>query len=145
MGLARLNDNLRERGEMALCTAAIVLLRDEDDEASVVCAGHPLPYLIRDGRPEPVGRTGPLLGAFDHGHWLPAQVRMQPGDTLVLFTDGVTDARGADERFGDERLAETLEGVSGVDEAVERIRAALAEFAGGEQNDDTAVLALQRV
>src|SRR5204863_1531496 len=46
MALVRLNENLRERGDMALCTAAIVLLR-EDAEASVVCAGHPLPVRIR--------------------------------------------------------------------------------------------------
>jgi PAS domain S-box-containing protein len=145
MGLARLNENLRARGEMALCTAAVVLLRQGGGEASLVCAGHPLPYLIRRGEPRQVGRIGPLLGAFDHGHWLSAALEIEPGDVLVLYTDGVLDARGPDSRFGEERLEATLTGVAGADEAVERIQQALFEFAGAEQDDDTAVLAMQRL
>jgi serine phosphatase RsbU (regulator of sigma subunit) len=145
MGLARLNDNLRERGEMALCTAAIVLLRDGSNEASLVCAGHPLPYLIRAGRVQPVGRTGPLLGAFENGHWLPASLQLEPGDVLVLYTDGVIDARGENGRFGEQRLEETLVGTGSATEAVERIQAALHRFAGSEQDDDTAVLAMQKL
>jgi serine phosphatase RsbU (regulator of sigma subunit) len=145
MGLSRLNDNLRERGEMALCTAAVVLLPDETNEASIVCAGHPLPYLIRRGAVQAVGRTGPLLGAFEQEHWLSESVELEPGDVLVLYTDGVIDARGPDDRFGEERLEAALAGVSSADEAVERIRQALLEFAGGEQDDDTAVLAMQKL
>jgi sigma-B regulation protein RsbU (phosphoserine phosphatase) len=145
MGLARLNENLRERGEMALCTAAVVLLRDDGTEATLVCAGHPLPYLIRDGHARQVGRTGPLLGAFDHGHWLSATLDIQPGDVLVMYTDGVLDARGAEGRFGEERLEATLTGTTSSDDAVERIQSALVEFAGEEQDDDTAVLAIQRL
>jgi PAS domain S-box-containing protein len=145
LGLARLNENLRERGEMALCTAAIVLLRDNGSPATLVCAGHPLPYLIRDGQVRAVGRTGPLLGAFEHGQWLSAALDLEPADVLVLYTDGVLDARGSDGRFGESRLEATLAGVTSADEAVERIRTALLEFAGGEQDDDTAVLAMQKL
>jgi serine phosphatase RsbU (regulator of sigma subunit) len=145
MGLARLNHNLRERGDMALCTAAIVQLREGGTEASLVCAGHPLPYMIRDGKVRAVGRTGPLLGAFEQGHWLSASLDIEPGDVLVMYTDGVLDARGPDDRFGEERLEATLAGVTSADEAVERIRAALLEFAGPEQDDDTAVLAMQKL
>jgi PAS domain S-box-containing protein len=145
MGLARLNDNLRERGEMALCTAAIVLLRDGTKEASLVSAGHPLPYLIRHGEVTPVGRTGPLLGAFEHGHWLPASLTVEPGDVLVLYTDGVLDAKGDHDRFGEKRLEQALAGATSAEDAVERIRNALRDFAGGEQADDTAVLALERL
>jgi PAS domain S-box-containing protein len=144
LGLARLNENLRERGEMALCTAIVVLLRDEGSQATLVSAGHPLPYLIRNGEVRQVGRTGPLLGAFEHGQWLSASLQLEPGDVLVLYTDGVLDARGTDGRFGESRLEETLEGAASADEAVARIRAALREFAGGEQDDDTAVLAMQK-
>ena len=145
MGLARLNENLRERGEMALCTAVVVLLREDGREASLVCAGHPLPYLVRGGRVQPVGRTGPLLGAFDHGHWLAAALEIEPDDVLVLYTDGVLDASGPDTRFGEERLEEALAGIGSAEEAVEHIRTALVEFAGAEPDDDVAVLALQKL
>jgi sigma-B regulation protein RsbU (phosphoserine phosphatase) len=129
---------------MALCTAVVVLLR-EDGGASLVCAGHPLPYLIRAGEPRPVGRTGPLLGGFDQGHWLAAALEIEPDDILVLYTDGVLDARGPDERFGEERLQQALTGTTSAADAVERIRTALFEFAGAEQEDDIAVLAIQKV
>jgi PAS domain S-box-containing protein len=145
MGLARLNDNLRERGDMALCTVAIVLLRDDSNEASLVCAGHPLPYLIRGGEVRAVGRTGPLLGAFEHGHWLAASVDLEPGDVLVLYTDGVLDAKGPGDRFGEARLEQALTGATSAEDAVERIRSALHDYAGAEQDDDTAVLAIQRL
>jgi phosphoserine phosphatase RsbU/P len=101
--------------------------------------------LIRGGNVQAVGRTGPLLGAFDQGHWLSASLEIEPGDVLVLYTDGVIDARGADGRFGESRLEATLTGAASAEDAVERIRAALLDFAGAEQDDDTAVLALQRL
>jgi serine phosphatase RsbU (regulator of sigma subunit) len=145
MGLARLNENLRARGDMALCTAAVVLLREDGGDASLVCAGHPLPYLVRDGEARPVGRTGPLLGAFEQGHWLAATLDIRAGDVLVLYTDGVLDARGPDSRFGDERLQQTLAGVASAGDAVERIQQALIDFAGPDQDDDIAALAIQRL
>jgi PAS domain S-box-containing protein len=144
MGLARLNESLRERGDMALCTAAVLVLRSNGDEATLVSAGHPLPFLVRDGKPQAVGRTGPLLGAFEHGHWLAASIEVKPGDVLVLYTDGVIDARGEHGRFGEERLEQILVGTSDAEDAVRRIDEALVEFGGREQADDTAVLALQR-
>ena len=55
------------------------------------------------------------------------------------------DAVGEDGRFGEERLARTLAGATDADDAVARIDAALSAFAVGEQADDTAVLAVQRV
>ena len=68
-----------------------------------------------------------------------------PVTCVALFTDGVFDAVGEDGRFGEERLARTLAGATDADDAVARIDAALSAFAVGEQADDTAVLAVQRV
>ena len=144
MGLARLNDNLRDRGDMALCTAAVLLLRETGD-ASLALAGHPQPLLVRAGEACPVGRIGPLLGAFEHAHWLPASIAIESGDVIILYTDGVLDARGADERFGEQRLVDALHGASGARDAVERIQQAMIDFAGGEQDDDTAVLTLEKL
>ena len=143
-----LNAELLARDEMSLCSVAAVLLRDGDAgtaTAQLICAGHPLPLLVRDGEVRPIGEFSPMLGAYAIDDWHRSSVDLEPGDVLVLFTDGVFDAVGAVERFGEERLERTLDGTTDAQDAVARIDAALSAFAVGEQADDTAVLAVQRV
>ena len=133
---------------MSLCSVAAVLLCDGDAgtaTAQIICAGHPLPLLVRGGGVRPLGEFSPMLGAYAIDEWKRASVDVEPGDVLVLFTDGVFDAVGATERFGEERLERTLDGATDAQDAVARIDAALSAFAVGEQADDTAVLAVQRV
>ena len=144
--VATLNHELRCRDEMSLCSVAAVLLREHDGGASaeIVCAGHPLPLLARDGHARPVGDFSPMLGAYDVKHWSRTTVDVEPGDVLVLYTDGVFDTVGADGRFGEERLQLTVAGVDDAVDAVARIDHALSLFEVGEQADDTAVLAVER-
>ena len=79
--------------------------------ADVLCAGHPQPLLVRAGAVRAVGHFGPMLGAWPDSRWRTESVALERGDVLVLYTDGVTDTRGADGRFGDARLLDTLRGV----------------------------------
>jgi serine phosphatase RsbU (regulator of sigma subunit) len=111
----------------------------------VILAGHPPPFHITGGVPRQVGSFGPPLGAYQGGQWGFETIEFEPGDQLVLYTDGVTDTVGRGERFGEERLAETLSGATGAAETIRRIDAALRGFAHGSQADDTAVLAVERV
>ena len=53
---------------------------------------------------------------------------LEPGDVLVLYTDGVIDTRGAHERFGEERLLETLRHATGADDAIARVMGTLERF-----------------
>jgi serine phosphatase RsbU (regulator of sigma subunit) len=62
----------------------------------------------------------------------------------VLYTDGVTDATGAEDRFGDERLQATLAESRDAEDALRRLGDGLADFETGEQADDTAALAIAR-
>jgi PAS domain S-box-containing protein len=142
-----LNVELLGREQMALCSVAAVLLREHERRASaeVVCAGHPLPLLVRDGSVRPVGRFSPMLGAYAIEEWERATVELEAGDVLVLYTDGVFDTVGDGERFGEERLERTLQDVTSAQDAVARIDSALSAFGVGEQADDTAVLAVERV
>ena len=139
-----LNGELLALDSMSLCSIAAVLLCEDEQGAAtaqIVCAGHPLPLLVHRA----VGSFSPMLGAYPVEEWERTTHALEPGDVLVLFTDGVFDTVGADGRFGEERLARTLEGARDADDAVRRIDAALSAFEVGEQADDTAILALQRV
>jgi len=79
------------------------------------------------------------------GRWPETVVRLGPGESLVLYTDGVTDTRGPTGRFGTDRLARVLAGATDLepDEIANRVDAALLEFEDGAQRDDVALLVLQ--
>jgi len=83
--------------------------------AEVTCAGHPLPLVLRaDGRVEPVGRPGTLLGWIPDPRLFDERTTLHPGDAIVLYTDGLTEARLPDGLLGDERLAALLRACAGL-------------------------------
>ncbi len=144
--LTELNEALlRDRLDYRFCTVVYALLTPREDRVSVslVAAGHPLPLVLRaNGDIDTVGSPGSLLGIVDAPELTEAQVELMPGDALVLFTDGVTEA---DRSAGPERLAQVLSGFVGADpsaiaEAVERD--ALAAH-GGPARDDVAVVVVR--
>ena len=116
-------------------------------------AGHP-PALIRraDGRVEPAGVTGPLLGYTQSTGLTDVRFRLVPGELLLLYTDGAIEARpapGSPEPrqpvFDEAALAGVLAGTRGQDAAATtgHIAATLAAYHGGWASDDTALLALR--
>jgi serine phosphatase RsbU (regulator of sigma subunit)/PAS domain-containing protein len=142
----RLNETLTARTELSLVAICCVLLRERDGvaHATVVCGGHPLPYLLRDGRAQEVGEFGRFAGAFEDSRWEAVDIEVAEGEQLVLHTDGVMDTVGATDRFGENRLAEVIAGAGEPTEVVDRVDRALTEFAVGPQADDTALLAVMR-
>lgn len=143
----QLNATLRDLPQMSLCTAVCAQLRMDGERARLTLAncGHPRPLLLREGAIRELGDAGAVAGAFDDGEWPCADVLLQAGDLLVLYTDGVLDTVGADERFGAERLLATLASAGTVDpEAlIERVAHALERFRQGPQRDDTAIVAVR--
>src|SRR4030095_11785400 len=87
-------------------------------ELAIASAGHPLPLLLHpDGRLEHVGEPGTLLGVIPQIELHPSRVDLQPGDTLVLYTDGVTEARtNGGEMFGIEGLSSALRAGGGCEQ-----------------------------
>jgi serine phosphatase RsbU (regulator of sigma subunit) len=131
-----------------ICTVVAARIVTEADGTAVVtvaCGGHPAPFRLHNGRADPVATGGPLLGAFEGGRWPETVVRLAPGESLVLYTDGVTDTRSATGRFGSDRLAGVLAGATELepDEVANRVDAALLEFEDGPQGDDVALLVLR--
>ena len=110
--LARVDAALRGRPTVSLCTA--LCLRLSGDRATLAVGGHPLPLCLGEDGVAEVGEHGTLLGALARTRWPEAEIALRPGETLVAFTDGVTDAVGEEgERWGTERLTESLGGREG--------------------------------
>jgi serine phosphatase RsbU (regulator of sigma subunit) len=130
-------------GLQRMATAVFAVLRPDDGRLTIASAGHPTPLVVSHGRAEylPV-RPGPMLGAA------PGRPRewtgvLAPGDTLVLFTDGLVESRSSDIDAGLERLRTAAVRWSDAEpeELVDRL---LAELAGTHRADDIALLALSR-
>jgi len=139
---------LRQRSSESLCTAAIVLLEREGEHARLVIAlgGHLPPLLIdRRGEAVAVGRPGTLLGAVDPIYVHETEAMLHPGDTLLLYTDGVTDAGRSGDRLGDSGLARLCADApsQSLEELLARIKAAALHRVGGRPRDDIMLLALR--
>lgn len=114
-------------------------------------AGHNPPLVRRaDGSVEWLrAKSGPMLAVLGGVRYEPRSVTLDPGDTLFLYTDGVTEATdAAGALFGETRLAETLRAASDGDPSsvCRLVRAAVAAFAAGAPAaDDMTVLAVRRL
>jgi sigma-B regulation protein RsbU (phosphoserine phosphatase) len=113
-----------------------------------VNGGHEFPVLVNSaGVKERLATTGPAVGVFAGAHFDIQSVRIEPGDILVAFTDGVTEATNSNgELFGRERLYSLLaRPVSTAAELLDCIRADVQEHVGGaDPSDDIAMLAVRR-
>ena len=113
-------------------------------------AGHNRPVLLHaDGTPELLPKSRNLLvGAYEDAEYREDTLQIERGDTLVMYTDGVTEAcNPAKEEFGLERLCTTLNSFADKScrEIIEAVRADIGHFtAGAEQSDDITMLALKR-
>jgi len=131
---------------------ATLFFADYDDASRrmrYVNCGHLPPLLLRaDGELERLTATATVLGLFEKWECSVAGVQLAAGDTLVVYTDGITEAESPEgQQFGESRLAETLRSQRNLvlDSLLETIVATVQKFSGREQADDiTLVLARSR-
>lgn len=114
---------------------------------TLAVSGHPLPILVRaSGRVEARGLASLPIGMFDDVAAVDDRVGLGPGDALVFYTDGITEARtAAGEQLGDERLREVLSACVGqpVDAIASAVIDAAAAWSDGVLADDVALLVLR--
>jgi sigma-B regulation protein RsbU (phosphoserine phosphatase) len=89
--------------------------------------------------------TGALVGAVRDTEWGQPTFLMGPGATLLLYTDGVTEARSGARFFGEGRVRRCLRGGGSAADVTQRLLELLQRFSSGELRDDAAVLAIVRV
>ncbi|GAC1532776.1 MAG: hypothetical protein NVS3B12_11190 [Acidimicrobiales bacterium] len=146
--LAVLNEALMSQFPERFLTAVYVRVRLTPDglHCTLSVGGHPLPVLIEgDGRCSTVGEASLIVGAFPHPEYTDVSFDLPRGHTLVLYTDGVTEARSGSDFFDEERLHQILS--AGASKSVSAMVAGLADavraFEDGEASDDVAILAIR--
>lgn len=147
--LGTLHQALRRQPPGAdLCTVCLVAMQQTHGQTClrVALAGHPPPLLIdADGRAGQIGLPGTLLGVLDPIQITEIEAELSPGETLLLYTDGVPDAGRPSSQLGEEGLAELCEKAPrlDLDSLLEYIEDVALEHAKHGLRDDLALLALR--
>ncbi|BBZ43649.1 PP2C family protein-serine/threonine phosphatase [Mycobacterium parmense] len=137
-----------EHTRFATLVLASVTHRDGEVMLRLTSAGHPPPLIVRDGgQVEEADTRGTLVGALPRITVRSFETSLAPGETCVLYTDGVTEARGGplgEDFFGEHRLAAALTGCAGMpaEAVVERVLMLTTQWVGRRTHDDVAVVAI---
>jgi serine phosphatase RsbU (regulator of sigma subunit) len=131
-----------------LCTVCLVMLECTPRRArlKIALAGHPPPLLIdADGQARPIGRPGTLLGVLDSIEIAETGVELCPGETLLLYTDGVPEAGRSERPLGEEGLIELCRGAPMLElgELLEQIEHAALEHTQASLRDDLTLMGVR--
>jgi serine phosphatase RsbU (regulator of sigma subunit) len=146
--LGALNHVLWEPGSEQFVTVVCARVRTSADggaDVEIAVAGHPAPIVLRAGGDvEQVEIFGTAIRVAPQAKYRTATLRLECGDTLLMFTDGVDEARGADGFYGVDRLTSLLPAYAGAapDVICEAIEQDVIEFVDGGPHDDIALLAV---
>jgi serine phosphatase RsbU (regulator of sigma subunit) len=131
-----------------LCTVCLVTMERtvQRTRLKVALAGHPPPLLIdSEGLARPIGRPGTLLGVLDAPQFSETGAELRPGETLLLYTDGVPEAGRSNGLLGEQGLIELCRKapVLSLGDLLEHIEHVALEHAQGSLRDDLALLGLR--
>lgn len=139
---------LHQIEDTRFCTAAMLRVEPGHTGLAITasCGGHPLPLVLRnDGTVERVEAAGTLIGVVADPTLHDVELLLDPGEAIVLYTDGVTEARRGSELFGERRLMDVLTGHQDLDAfaLTDLVESAVENFQGADAADDTAILVLR--
>ncbi|HWC10609.1 MAG TPA: PP2C family protein-serine/threonine phosphatase [Acidimicrobiales bacterium] len=141
---AQISTQVRQEEFVSLCVAVV------DEEAGTLrwaSAGHPPAWMWHDGEVRPLRSTGPMLTLDDRATYLSREIPLDVGDLLLLYTDGLAEARAGGALFGEDRIAAAIRRDPGIpaDVLCKSLLAAARDFATAPLSDDVAILAIRRV
>jgi phosphoserine phosphatase RsbU/P len=134
-----------ERGEefISLC---VVLFDTEAGTLRFASAGHPAAWLWHEREVRPLRATGPLLTLDPKASYTSREVPLDNRDLVLLYTDGLAEARNGEQLFGEDRIANLIRRDPGVEPEVlcKTLLEAAQDFSSEPLNDDVAILAIRR-
>jgi sigma-B regulation protein RsbU (phosphoserine phosphatase) len=140
---------VRENRRMMFVTLFLGFYNLRTGHVRYVNAGHPLPRLIGPGGLRNFGTdNGALVGVMDGETWTNGEETIAPGETLVLYTDGITEAGMGDlPIYGEARMDEVLKGLVGASarSAADAIVSDVTRYQGDQPTDDVTVVVLRRM
>ena len=144
LNAAMLRDPAAEPARFATVAHAHLEVAADGVTVRLVNAGHVPALVLRGDRVETVGEPGTLLGVYSDLTLTEAVVHLGRGDLLVLYTDGITEARGMHDWYGPERLTALLGSLAGSDAGAvaDAVLAEVLAFQDGAPRDDIALLVL---
>jgi PAS domain S-box-containing protein len=142
------NEAMLREGTTRFCTIAVAHLDRSaaTTRLTVAVGGHPAPLVLRaDGRVETTGAGGTLIGLVDDPNLSDARTELGPGDAVLLYTDGVTEADAPRRMWTPEELEAVVAGAAGAtaQELVDRVADAALSGLTAPPRDDVAMLALR--
>ena len=141
---------LGEASTTRFCTVLYARICPSADSVMLTIAngGHLAPRVLRAGQPlERLEVSGTLVGAIDDAHFEEVDLRLEPGNLILMYTDGVTEVRrrGLGPDYGEAELDRTLAAMAGAtaDEVVQALLERAIDMHGGEPRDDMALVAMR--
>jgi serine phosphatase RsbU (regulator of sigma subunit) len=133
-------------GDFATLFAGI--LEPDNNHIRFVNAGHNPPLIVRsDGSIEHLNASGLMIGAFDLSDWTEETIDLSEGDLLFAYSDGVTEAEGETEQYGEDRMENLVIEARkrSLKDIVDQLMDDIDEFTGGiSRSDDITILGIKR-
>ena len=132
-----------ERISEVFITLSVIILDAKNKIARYAGAGD-LPIIYKSENVERILSKGVLLGFSKSGEYEDHEIKLKSGEELFLFTDGISEARNTNgELYTEEKFMKFLEKLESNQDTIEQIKKEMAEYTGGEFDDDVSVISIK--